>query len=162
MDCTHLASVVPYHIGNRTLYIMHAEYYNSSSTKTKPSTSNGYAMHGPTATSTPLLTTVHNIIPKSKTGTEYTLLPTRSTIDTLQYNGCTTHWPNITNTLFFTPYTGTHHVTCAALPQHQVRACANRVTPPGPRSPSSARANGHTRLYRKQTCTRTSTSTHVH
>ena len=148
-----------------TAYSYTTEPYISCTlcTTTAPPTINGYAMHGPTEMSTPLPTTVHNIISEMKIGTEYTLLHTRSTTYTLQYNGCTTHGQNKTSTRFFTPCTGTHHKTCATLPQHQMRAYAkNRLLRQG----RTGRAL-HTRTYTRErtvvnTCTRTSKSTQVH
>ena len=90
---------------------------------TAPCTTNGYAMHGRTETSIALLTAIDNIVSKIKTGTEYTLLPTKFTTYTPHYNGCTTHGPSKTSTPFFRPYTGTHHIIrYTALPQHQMRA----------------------------------------
>ena len=57
----------------------------------------------------------------------YPMIHTLAICVTIQYNGCTRHGPNRTSTPFFTPYTGTHHMTCASLPRHQMRAYANRL-----------------------------------
>ena len=64
---------------------------------------------------------------RSRIGNLTRLIHTLVICVTIQYNGCTRHGPNRTSTPFFTPYTGTHHITCASLPRHQMRAYANRL-----------------------------------
>ena len=118
---------------------------------TTPPTIYGYAMHGPTQTSTPLLTTVYNIISKIKNVRSINCYP--QGLQLIPDN--TTDVPHTARTKRVHPFYTIHRCApynaCSPIMTPDACVREEQVTPPGPHRPSSAHAKIHMRTYNRYT-----------